>query len=65
MKTLFDSIEWREVPQALFLSWSTARQLDYCARRDEDSARTAATRGEMSAEWYLERASLYRSDIKK
>ena len=49
---------WAEVPQALFLSWSIPRQLDYCARRDEDSARSA------EAEWvgfYTERAKGYRN----
>jgi hypothetical protein len=48
-------VEWREVPQALFLSWSAARQFAYCAARDED----AATR-EPNAEWYRQRAQSYR-----
>ena len=51
--------EWREVPQALFLSWSEARQLSYCAARDEDSALDATSDEEM--EWFLQRAMDYRS----
>jgi len=52
-------VEWREVPAALFLSWSEARQLAYCAARDEDSARRADTEAE--AVWYRSRAEAYRS----
>ena len=29
---------WKEVPQARFLSWPLAQQLNYCAARDEDAA---------------------------
>lgn len=49
---------WREVPQALFLSWSEARQLSYCAARDEDAATYATTPEEVL--WYKERARSYR-----
>lgn len=49
---------WREVPQALFLSWSEARQLSYCAARDEDAALHATTLEE--ARWYQARARSYR-----
>jgi hypothetical protein len=49
---------WREVPQALFLSWSPARQYAYCAARDEDSARCAYTDAE--AEWFRQRARDYK-----
>jgi hypothetical protein len=48
---------WKEVPQALFLSWPVRRQLAYCAARDEDAALHA-----LSDEWrqfYLERAEYY------
>ena len=48
---------WREVPQALFLSWSVARQFDYCARRDRDAARSCLN--QKDAAWYLERALSY------
>jgi hypothetical protein len=47
-------VEWREVPQALFLSWSPARQFMYCAARDEDSATYD------HAEFYLQRAQAYK-----
>lgn len=30
--------EWVEVSQAVYDSWSAARQLAYCAARDEDTA---------------------------
>jgi hypothetical protein len=49
---------WREVPQALFMSWSDAMQLKYCAARDRDSATTARLRGE-DPEFYLRRAESY------
>jgi hypothetical protein len=55
---LVDRSSWQEVPQARFLSWSKARQDEYCARRDEDSALYSG-----SPEWsafYLERAASYR-----
>ena len=35
--------EWHEAPAALFLSWSAARQLSYCAARDRASAAEAET----------------------
>lgn len=49
---------WQEVPQALFLSWSPARQAAYCAARDEDSAEHSLTYDE--ALWYLARAKSYK-----
>lgn len=49
--------KWREVPQALFMSWSEARQLSYCVARDEDAALYATTLEE--ARWYQERAKSY------
>ena len=56
---LFDHDDdvWREVPAAVFLSWSVARQLHYCAERDDHSAEHAATKEE--ADWYRWRADLY------
>lgn len=68
-RSLFDSDEpeapiqpagWQEVPQAVYFSWSDARQLEYCARRDEDAARHAE--GAMK-EFYEERARCYRGLI--
>jgi hypothetical protein len=52
---------WREVPQALFLSWPPARQLAYCAARDEDAALHATTLEE--ARWFQERARYYKEAI--
>lgn len=49
---------WREVPQARFLSWSPARQLSYCALRDEDSAKYALDSS--WAEFYTNRAKMYK-----
>lgn len=46
------------VPQALFLSWSPAMQLSYCAARDLDSTESAHLRGE-DPEFYQERAEWY------
>jgi hypothetical protein len=57
-----DRPQWREAPQTLFLSWSEARQLAYCAARDEDAALDAMSDEEM--EWFLERALSYRSMIR-
>lgn len=51
---------WHEVPQALFLSWSRARQALYCALRDED----AAAREDDLKGWFLERAAGYREDAR-
>lgn len=50
--------EWREVSQALFLSWSDAMQRSYCKARDLDSATTAHLRGE-DPNFYLQRAEMY------
>lgn len=60
--TLFDPPAWREVPQALFLSWSEARQLDWCARRDEDAA--LREEREHHRQFYKERAEAYRCAMK-
>lgn len=53
---------WQEVPAALFLSWSAARQYEYCARRDED-----AMLGDDVSDWwmsfYAERAVAYRTIV--
>ena len=49
---------WLEVPQALFLLWSPAMQMAYCAARDRDSAATARERSEDPA-WYEARAEGY------
>lgn len=69
MDSLFDLIDededestWHEVPQALFDSWSEARQLAYCAARDEDSAAQASTLEELN--WYRDRANAYKEMIK-
>lgn len=53
---------WREVPQVVFDSWSHARQLAYCAARDDDAALYAD--GEEEAEWYRERARGYREMLR-
>lgn len=51
----------QDIPQALFLSWSDAMQLAYCARRDEDSAVHAEN--EEWRQFYLARAEGYRADL--
>jgi hypothetical protein len=51
---------WQEVPQALFLSWPPARQMAYCAARDEASILFCDTTPE-EARWYQDRADFYRS----
>lgn len=48
----------REVPADIFLSWPEKQQLEYCAKRDEDSALDA-----LDDEWaafYRQRAQDYR-----
>lgn len=52
------SRDWHEVPQALFESWSRARQFAYCAARDDHSARQAHSAKD--AEFFRHRASAYR-----
>lgn len=52
---------WQEVPQALFLSWSEARQLDYCARRDEDAAEHEDS--DFWRKFYVNRAGDYRQQL--
>lgn len=58
-----DVEEWREVPQALFCSWSLQRQLAYCAARDEHAS--ISDGGEGWAEFYVERAKAYRQMLTK
>lgn len=54
--------DWREVPQARFLSWSPRMQAAYCAERDE---RAALEADDMQlARFYLTRAEGYRKDVK-
>ena len=68
-RSLFDDLEpeepeeWREVPQAVFLSWPRKMQLAYCAARDEDSAQHATSVAEL--DWYVARAKGYREDMEK
>jgi hypothetical protein len=54
---------WREVPQALFLSWSPAMQLAYCARRDEDAILSAES--DWWVVFYGRRMEGYRGDMAK
>jgi hypothetical protein len=56
-----DDPDWDEVPQAVFLSWSVARQLDYCWRRDLTSA--VSSEPTPSAEFFLQRAAAYKQDL--
>ncbi len=51
---------WREVPQALFLSWSEPRQMAYCAARDDNSALLAIKLQE-DPTFYQDRARAYRA----
>jgi len=53
--------EWQEVPAVLFLSWSDARQLEYCARRDEVASAAAETVA--LREFYGARAAAYRFSL--
>lgn len=73
-RTLFDEPEelhsnrptdslWRECPLEVFLAMSELQQLDYCARRDEDSARFADS--EEDAAWYRARAKWYRDEMER
>lgn len=48
--------QWKEAPQAQFLSWSRGRQLAYCAARDEHSAIIQPD----FADFYLTRAASYK-----
>ncbi len=49
--------QWREVPQARYLSWSEGQQLAYNAARDRDSAEHA--NDDEWREFYLRRAESY------
>lgn len=53
--------KWQEVPQAVFDSWSDARQFSYCAARDLDSALHAETLEE--AQWFHERSKYYQKKV--
>lgn len=50
--------DWNEVPQAVFLSWSNARQWDHCWRRDLHAA-THTDDADMQT-FFLERATDYK-----
>jgi hypothetical protein len=64
MSILFDTPTWNEVPQPLFLSWSVARQLRYCADRDLDSSEAADAFGDNDlAFYYRERARIYLAQL--
>jgi hypothetical protein len=54
-----DDDEWHEVPQAVFLSWSDARQWDHCWRRDLH----AATHADDTywQRFFLDRAAAYKT----
>lgn len=52
-----DVSHWQEVPAARFLSWTSAEQFLYCAKRDYDSAGNAEDLE--WAEFYLTRATHY------
>lgn len=49
------------MPQALYLSWSDERQLDYCMRRDIHAATTAETQEDK--DWLLDRAAWYKATL--
>lgn len=53
-----DEDTWEEVSQAVFLSWSEARQLSYCAARDENAILFCDHLDE--ALWFQWRAEKYR-----
>lgn len=52
---------WREISHETFMAMTEKEQLDYCARRDEDSARFADS--EADAKFYLDRAARYRARL--
>jgi hypothetical protein len=55
-----------DVPQALFLSWGEARQLDHCMRRDLHAAALADFDDErpgLGRRWFLARARMYSEDL--
>ena len=49
--------EWREVPQARFLSWSSVMQSAYCRACDLDSA--AHAENDAWRVFYVRRAEMY------
>ena len=52
-------VDWIEIDQKTYDAWSRVRQLAYCAARDEASA----LREPEHAEWYAQRAAMYRRMI--
>jgi hypothetical protein len=48
-------------PHNTFLTWSRRRQLEYCAARDENSAKQPGNAD--MREFYLERAAAYREQM--
>ncbi len=52
-------LPWREVPQALFLSWPEKKRLLYCAARDRDAATLEDNKND--AAWFLDRAASYQA----
>jgi len=56
-------VGWHEVPQPLFNSWSTPRQLAYCAARDQDAADNAHC-DVPDADFYRVRAAHYREVLR-
>ena len=54
---------WYEVPQAVYLSWSKERQLDYNLRRDLNTAVHPELCEVLGAEWYLNRAADSREEL--
>jgi len=55
--------DWDEVPQTVYLSWSEARKLDYCMRRDLHTASHIELNRDMSRGRYLERAAYYKEQL--
>lgn len=53
---------WVEVPQATYVTWSTARQVAYCAARDEDTAASPEQDADVRA-LCAARARAYRRDL--
>ena len=55
-----ESQYWNEVPQDVFLNWPERNQLEYCAARDEHSAKHTDEDEPERKQWFLERAGWYR-----
>lgn len=56
--------EWQEVPQEVFLSWSTAMRLRYCWRRDLHAMLHAENESDTVFAFFSQRAALYEADLK-